>query len=555
MKKNLIIQFLLLSLFPTLPVWADEAIAYDYEGYPTIIHSETDYVQTKRPKFWCLHVDTEDGGFINLDYRLAGDTLIQEEHYVRVVFGYEKMADLYENDFILMSAIRPDGYAHADTLYYRQEGDKVYCLQPEENKKILIIDYGLELGDEFTDANGEIYVVKEIGKQSNEKHFFGWYFYQPKRLILVSRKTGEEDIWIEGLGSTHWGITPHFIMTRNKVFTKLGLQPSHAHISMGYGGNLLLEPNVNTECYKAKMIDLGGNYYGDNIFANYEFLGDTLRIEGVKVFKHFAGYSYAECILDNGRIDVMIKRFSMEDVKREERYIFDVKIPGFKAGTYEVGMPGQEYVTLVCKGEAKETVSFTKNQMATIILPTEPDASKGKYYRLDRCEDGKIIFTEETQPKAKVPYIIIPNEDFSIDLSSLDLEGLTQASVSVGGVSFIGSYSHAEYNCEEGYYIDIIDKTPDCHVDDVNLRKATIGALRAYLKVNWDDPYGQGPTKGVRDMLEIVLEDNPNSIGNEELRVKNEELVDTVYDLQGRRLSSKPTKGLYIQNGKKIMVK
>lgn len=199
----------------------------------------------------------------------------------------------------------------------------------------------------------------------------------------------------------------------------------------------------------------------------------------------------------------------------------------------------------------KEIVSYTKGQMATIILPTEPDANKGKYYRLDRCEDGKIIFTEEFHPKAKVPYIIVPNEDFNIDLNTLDLEGLTKSSVSVGGVSFIGSYNHAEYNCEEGYYIDIIDKTTDCHVDDVNLRMVTIGALRAYLKVSWDDPYRQGGTRGVKNKLAIVLEDNPNSIA----KVKGEKYNDGIYDLQGRRLLSKPAKGLYMQNGKKFMVR
>ena len=199
----------------------------------------------------------------------------------------------------------------------------------------------------------------------------------------------------------------------------------------------------------------------------------------------------------------------------------------------------------------KEAVSYTKGQMATIILPTEPDANKGKYYRLDRCEDGKIIFTEEFQPKAKVPYIIVPNEDFNIDLNTLDLEGLTKSSVSVGGVSFIGSYNHAEFNCEEGYYIDIIDKTTDCHVDDANLRMVTIGALRAYLKVSWDDPYRQGGTRGVRNKLAIVLEDNPNSIA----KVKSENDNDGIYDLQGRHLLSKPAKGLYMQNGKKFMVK
>ena len=139
MNKYLFILFLV--LWPNLMVNAVEII-YSYEGYPTIIHNEPLYFQIGEPKFWNLHVDTEEGEFINLDYRLAGDTLIQEKEYVRVVFGYEEKADLYENDFLLMSAIRPNGKNYADTLYYRQEEDKVYCLQQEE---VILYGYVLPL--------------------------------------------------------------------------------------------------------------------------------------------------------------------------------------------------------------------------------------------------------------------------------------------------------------------------------------------------------------------------------------------------------------------------
>ena len=220
---------------------------------------------------------------------------------------------------------------------------------------------------------------------------------------------------------------------------------------------------------------------------------------------------------------------------------------------------------------AKETVSFTKDQMATIILPTEPDASKGKYYRLDRCEKGKIIFEEELSPKARTPYIIVPKEDFSIDLNALDLDGLLRDTVSVKGASFIGSYCHEELSCQDDFYIDIIDATPDCQADDFNQRKAIVGALRACLIVNWDDPYNPGGSKGITGKRELVLKDNPNGItemkseGVKSEGVKNEKYDDAIYDLSGRKVTySLPTregqggslrKGIYIQNGKTILIK
>ena len=222
------------------------------------------------------------------------------------------------------------------------------------------------------------------------------------------------------------------------------------------------------------------------------------------------------------------------------------EIPKFKRVFSGTVLPLEEY---------DAPVTFTENQMATIILPTTPDASKGKYYGLNRCEEGKIIFTEEREPKARTPYIIIPNEDFSIDLSKLELESLLSDTVSVKGAMFIGSYNSAEMNCQEGFYIDIIDSTPDCQADDSNQRKAIVGALRACLIVCWDDPYTQGPTKGVTEKREIVLLDNPNdieSIHNSQFIIHND---DAVYDLSGRKVSSQLKKGLYIKDGKKILVK
>ena len=48
-----------------------------------------------------------------------------------------------------------------------------------------------------------------------------------------------------------------------------------------------------------------------------------------------------------------------------------------------------------------------------------------------------------------------------------------------------------------------------------------------------------------------AIDDAPRLMNNEE---KNNE-ASAVYDLQGRRLTQKPTKGVYIQDGKKVAVK
>ena len=209
-----------------------------------------------------------------------------------------------------------------------------------------------------------------------------------------------------------------------------------------------------------------------------------------------------------------------------------------------------------------ESVTFTRDQMATIILPTAPDASMGKYYRLDRVENGQIIFEQELQPQTHIPYIIVPSEDFSIDPGALDLEGLQADTVSIGGISFIGSYvrkalpQRGSGEGADSFYIDIIDTTPDCSLSPSGEtgQKAVIGALRAYLSVRWDDPIDYGGTRGPQEKKLIVLKDNPDGIeDNEESRLKNKGFNAAVFDLSGRSLPGRPRSGLYIEGNRKTV--
>ncbi len=247
----------------------------------------------------------------------------------------------------------------------------------------------------------------------------------------------------------------------------------------------------------------------------------------------------------------------------EQSYIEEhttLHVPASSLEKYKTALRWSEFANIVA---LPEPVIFTKDQMATIILPTAPDASKGKYYRLDRVEDGQIIFEQEKQPRARVPYIIVPSEDFSIDISSLDLESLQADTVTVGGVSFIGSYVRKELPALTGgdgggsLYYDIIDTTPDCgflSTAETGKEAFRIGALRAYLTVNWDDPYNHHGSKGPKDKLDIVLKDD----GTGSLTPTPSPGRGEIYDLSGRKWSmingqcSMP-KGIYIQNNRKLV--
>ena len=251
------------------------------------------------------------------------------------------------------------------------------------------------------------------------------------------------------------------------------------------------------------------------------------------------------------------------------RHVAAAKAKGWAVRSYENKMM-QDYVGI----EPTDVVTFTQDRMATIILPTAPDASKGKYYKLDRCEDGMIVFAQELQPQARTPYIIVPNQDFSVEVKESELEGLDGDTVSIKDISFIGSYVRVELPALTGgdgggssFYIDIIDTTPDCLIAQISTEMSVVGALRAYLMVRWDDPINHGGSKGPSmEKMGIYLLDEGTGISDaERLNDKGQMINDnSVYDLSGRKISSAGNssssilnssfkKGIYIVNGKKFM--
>ena len=191
--------------------------------------------------------------------------------------------------------------------------------------------------------------------------------------------------------------------------------------------------------------------------------------------------------------------------------------------------------------------TFNKDQMATIILPTTPDTSLGKFYRLDRYEGNDIIFEQETAPKAHVPYIIVPSRNYCFDASTLDLEGCSRDTVSVDGVKFVGSFVHSELGYSNTKIIDI---TPDCPSFG-EMGGPAVGPLRAYIVAKWD------AFEYDARFANIVLKDKGTGIEeikNEELRIKND---NTIYDLSGRKIvNGQLQRGIfYIENGQKKIAK
>jgi len=286
---------------------------------------------------------------------------------------------------------------------------------------------------------------------------------------------------------------------------------------------------------------------------------NSLKVDTLTVFEDFEfPFSYKDI---NDSYPTLILEGATQSRTLKKGYIYPLCVDRVILKSKE---NGEEIVI-----NPHTTVSFTQSQMATIILPTDPDPELGKYYRLDRREEGKIIFEEELAPKAHIPYIIMPEKNFTIDISTLNLDGCYRDSVSVDGITFIGSYVNEEIGYETNFYIDIIDITPDCREDDYCIQKNMIGALRAFLRVDthWEDPYNPGGTRSIakQEKLQIVLLDNNDASAINDIQegtVNGKPTDGAIYDLTGRKVNwqlatgnCQLPKGIYIRNGKKILVK
>ena len=208
-------------------------------------------------------------------------------------------------------------------------------------------------------------------------------------------------------------------------------------------------------------------------------------------------------------------------------------------------LPDGDNVVLVDK------IGFKQGMPATIVLPVAPDPAWGKYYLPVRnayvgtYPNGTftLYLEREHSPQANIPYVIIPDADFELKPSDYDRKGSTPIDVSwPSGPKthrFCGSYFHRNFMFTENLGVRIIDKTLDSEVR--LLDGVRVGPFRAYFLF-----YGWSTAE-----MALVFEDEETGVAPKALPVAGS----PAFDLQGRRLTAAPAKGIYIKDGRKQVVK
>jgi len=154
-----------------------------------------------------------------------------------------------------------------------------------------------------------------------------------------------------------------------------------------------------------------------------------------------------------------------------------------------------------------------------------------------------ITFEDATSIEAGKPYLVKPTADITDPV--FDFAGVAAGSTTVTGAEFIGLYTTKTLTAPNKKQLFLQDDkfyypgTSD----------ATLNAFRAYFLVTADVPEAAA-SRGI----EIDLDGDGISTGIDFIENKATGEVKVIYDLSGHRVAN-PTKGLYIVNGKKVVIK
>ena len=192
------------------------------------------------------------------------------------------------------------------------------------------------------------------------------------------------------------------------------------------------------------------------------------------------------------------------------------------------------------------TREFTAGQKSTVWLPFELSGSDvtsaGTFYELASVSDGTLHFNEVSSVEAYKPYVFVPAGSGTVTpfsgMKTKTIVAPKACSYTVDGYTFVGAMSDIKaplnaygWNSTNGTF----SKVTAANAVDVD-------PFRGYITYNG----GSGEAR-----LNVIFDDETSGI---ETMSREPLTVNQTYNLSGQRVSQ-PTKGLYVVNGKKVVVK
>lgn len=330
----------------------------------------------------------------------------------------------------------------------------------------------------------------------------------------------------EGLAASSLTIPKEVITVKSGAFSSPSAKVSALVIEAG--GNPAFEANLFGTYNNSSNEDVPR----DNPLGDIQILGNSMSVSNIKaLFASLGAQGALSTVYIEGYSGAW-SNIGVTDVLTEK---VEVRLPAALVSDQQFGnakVSGRFSLT-------KDLVTFCGN----VTFRDTDNGSNMLFYVADyRAGDGRLHIQRVSYVKAGKGVLIHRAKDtstyadlprYSGSISSAD-ETLYAKNILVGVTSptFIWS--------TDGTKTNYILKDGAFHPTS----GGTVKANKAYLQI---------PTSAAREMLSISLDDEETT-GVAEVRSQIEDVRGDVYDLSGRRVAH-PTKGLYITNGKKYVIR
>lgn len=255
-----------------------------------------------------------------------------------------------------------------DSTYYRQDAQKVYRYNVNTATEILAFDFGLETGDKFHLYDDCEVVVESVSDTNVVNIIFSEEKYNDQRVLRLRgvEDASITDIWVEGIGSLHYGIErpTHAEEIKNQAL-------AYCEVFEAYNAKFL----VNVGNVRGAGVELGQEIDPEMIESIYDptFSTDFLKFRLVNNTLHVGGYISCNCGME---IYLAAKDVgnSIELEMRElapyadcySLYAIDISFPEFTGEKYDVTFMGKKIAT-VEKERLTEITCREEGQLPSLL--------------------------------------------------------------------------------------------------------------------------------------------------------------------------------------------
>ncbi len=282
------------------------------------------------------------------------------------------------------------GSAHCSPFAIREADTKFYRYNFATEQEELLFDFGLQVGDSFTKAEGSKMIVTSVCDTIFDDESFPLVQSSTRKCIhlQLEKDLQQKDIWIENVGSLISGINT----SKDTVKQRLLAYEDNTDVGIAFvfdeGNihNVLIEP---------------GEYYEDRPYEqeiiNVSLKDDILYLDGYAYYDA-AGYWYIFAEEKNGVINLTHRETSPYADGRALR-AFSATIGGFEAATYEVywGSYDKEYYgtieNLTSQGEKTingDNMSLLLHRQGDVLMAVFPAAEPGEAITLYDAS-GRVV--------------------------------------------------------------------------------------------------------------------------------------------------------------------